>query len=159
MEEKFEIRKAKKEDIKLIFDFIKELAEYEKMSDDVIATEETLSYRLFDKKIGETLFITVNDKEVGFASYFFNFSTFVGRVGLYLEDLYIRKEYRGRGYGTRVFKELAKIALINDCKRFEWSCLNRNTPSIAFYKSLGAKPMDEWTTYRLSGDELKKLAE
>lgn len=159
MEEKFEIRKAKREDIKLIFGFIKELAEYEKMSDEVIATEETLSYWLFDKKLGETLFITVNDKEVGFALYFFNFSTFVGRAGLYLEDLYIRKEYRGRGYGTRVFKELAKIALINDCKRFEWSCLNRNTPSIAFYKSLGAKPMDEWTTYRLSGDELKKLAE
>lgn len=159
MEEKFEIKKAKREDIKLIYGFIKELAEYEKMSDEVIATEETLSYWLFDKKLGETLFITVNDKEVGFALYFFNFSTFVGRAGLYLEDLYIRKEYRGRGYGTRVFKELAKIALINDCKRFEWSCLNRNTPSIAFYKSLGAKPMDEWTTYRLSGDELKKLAE
>lgn len=158
MEEKFEIRKAKREDIKLIFGFIKELAEYEKMSDEVIATEETLSYWLFDKKLGETLFITVNDKEVGFALYFFNFSTFVGRAGLYLEDLYIRKEYRGRGYGTRVFKELAKIALINDCKRFEWSCLNRNTPSIAFYKSLGAKPMDEWTTYRLSGDELKKVS-
>lgn len=153
------LEKQKKEDIKLIFDFIKELAEYEKTSDDVIATEETLSYRLFDKKIGETLFIMVDGKEVGFASYFFNFSTFVGRVGLYLEDLYIRKEYRGRGYGTRVFKELAKIATQNDCKRFEWCCLNWNIPSIAFYKSLGVKPMDEWTTYRLSGDALKKLAE
>ncbi len=159
MEEKFEIRKAKREDIKLIFGFIKELAEYEKMSDEVIATEETLSYWLFDKKIGETLFIMIDGKEVGFALYFFNFSTFVGRAGLYLEDLYIRKEYRGRGYGTRVFKELAKIALENDCKRFEWYCLNWNTPSIAFYKSLGAKPMDEWTTYRLSGDALEKLAE
>ena len=101
----------------------------------------------------------VNDKEVGFALYFFNFSTFVGRASIYLEDLYIRKEYRGRGYGTRVFKELAKIAFENDCKRFEWCCLNWNAPSIAFYKSLGAKPMDEWTTYRLSGDALKKLAD
>ena len=159
MEEKFEIRKAKREDIKLIYGFIKELAKYEKMSDEVIATEETLSYWLFEKKIGETLFIMVDGKEVGFALYFFNFSTFVGRAGLYLEDLFIRKEYRGRGYGTRVFKELAKIALINNCKRFEWCCLNWNSPSIAFYKSLGAKSMDEWTTYRLSGDALKKLAE
>lgn len=159
MEEKFEIRKAKREDIKLIYSFIKELAEYEKMSDEVIATEETLSYWLFDKKIGETLFIMVDGKEAGFALYFFNFSTFVGRTVLYLEDLYIRKEYRGRGYGTRVFKELAKIATQNDCKRFEWCCLNWNTPSIAFYKSLGAKSMNEWTTYRISGDALKKLAE
>ena len=159
MEEKFEIRKAKREDIKLIYSFIKELAEYEKMSDEVIATEETLSYWLFDKKIGETLFIMVDGKEAGFALYFFNFSTFVGRTVLYLEDLYIRKEYRGRGYGTRVFKELAKNATQNDCKRFEWCCLNWNTPSIAFYKSLGAKSMNEWTTYRLSGDALKKLAE
>ena len=159
MEEKFKIRKAKREDIKLIYSFIKELAEYEKMSDEVIATEETLSYWLFDKKIGETLFIMVDGKEAGFALYFFNFSTFVGRTVLYLEDLYIRKEYRGRGYGTRVFKELAKNATQNDCKRFEWCCLNWNTPSIAFYKSLGAKSMNEWTTYRLSGDALKKLAE
>ncbi len=111
MGEKFEIRKAKREDIKLIFGFIKELADYEKMSDEVIATEDTLSYWLFDKKIGETLFIMVDDKEVGFALYFFNFSTFVGRAGLYLEDLYIRKEYRGRGYEQESLMNLLRLLL------------------------------------------------
>ena len=130
------------------------------MTDKVIADEETLTEWLFEKKTAEVMFIVNDDsQEVGYALYFHNFSTFLGRGGLYLEDLYIRPEFRGRGYGKAAFRELARIAVERGCGRIEWMCLDWNRPSIDFYLSLGAEALSEWTTYRLSGDALKKLAE
>ncbi|NLY19763.1 MAG: GNAT family N-acetyltransferase [Tissierellia bacterium] len=155
----FVIRNAEKSDIPLIYNFIKELAIYEKMLDEVVATNELLEEWIFEKEIAEVLFAIEDGVEIGFALFFHNFSTFLGRGGIYLEDLFIIPEHRGKGYGKELFKELAKIAIERGCGRMEWSCLDWNTPSIDFYKSLGAIPMDEWTVYRLSGDTLKKLAE
>lgn len=151
-------RSAKREDTALILSFIKELAEYEKMLDCVVATEAMLEERLFDKGQAEVIFAMEEDKEVGFALFFHNFSTFLGKAGLYLEDLYVKPEYRGRGYGKGLLKKLAQIAKERDCGRMEWWCLDWNKPSIDFYKSLGACPMDEWTTYRLEGDTLTAMA-
>ncbi len=153
------IRFAEREDIPKIFDFIKGIAEYEKMSDEVVATEATLEEWLFDRKIAEVIFAVENGKEVGFALFFHNFSTFVGRGGIYLEDLYVYPEHRGKGYGKALLKKLAAIAVERNCGRLEWCCLNWNKPSIDFYLSLGATPMTEWTTYRVAGDTLKSLAE
>ena len=154
-----EFRYAKREDTELIFSFIKNLAEYEKMSDDVVADTATLEKEIFDDKKAEVLFAEVDGKEIGFALFFHNFSTFVGRSGLYLEDIYILPEYRGKGYGKAMLKKLASIAAARNCGRMEWCCLDWNKPSIDFYLSLGAKPMSEWTIYRLSGDELKNFGE
>jgi len=159
MTENVYIRNAKQDDISLIFSFISQLAVYEKMADEVVATEELLNEWLFEKKIAEVIFVCENDKEVGFALFFHNFSTFVGRGGLYLEDLFVLKEYRGRGYGKMLFKKLASIAVERGCGRMEWCCLNWNQPSIDFYLSLGARPMNEWTTYRLTAEALENLAE
>lgn len=156
--EKLEFRYAERKDIGLILDFIKKLAKYEKMSDEVVATEEILTEWLFEKEKAEVLFAVIDGKEVGFALFFHNFSTFLGRAGLYLEDLYILSEYRGRGYGKQVLQKLAKIALERDCGRLEWWCLDWNKPSIDFYLSLGAEPMKDWTVYRLAGDTLNHLA-
>ena len=153
------IRFAEREDIPKIFDFIKGIAEYEKMSDEVVATEATLEEWLFDRKIAEVIFAVENGKEVGFALFFHNFSTFVGRGGIYLEDLYVYPEHRGKGYGKALLKKLAAIAVERNCGRLEGCCLNWNKPSIDFYLSLGATPMTEWTTYRVAGDTLKSLAE
>ena len=153
------IRFAEREDIPKIFDFIKGIAEYEKMSDEVVATEATLEEWLFDRKIAEVIFAVENGKEVGFALFFHNFSTFVGRGGIYLEDLYVYPEHRGKGYGKALLKKLAAIAVERNCGRLEWCCLNWNKPSIDFYLSLGATPMTEWTSYRVAGDTLKSLAE
>lgn len=153
------IRFAEREDIPKIFDFIKGIAEYEKMSDEVVATEATLEEWLFDRKTAEVIFAVENGKEVGFALFFHNFSTFVGRGGIYLEDLYVYPEHRGKGYGKALLKKLAAIAVERNCGRLEWCCLNWNKPSIDFYLSLGATPMTEWTTYRVAGDTLKSLAE
>ena len=152
-------RFAERKDCALILDFIKKLADYEKLSDEVVANESLLEEWIFDKKKAEVIFAVVDGKEVGFALFFHNFSTFLGRAGIYLEDLYVKKEYRGHGHGTGLIRSLARIALERGCGRLEWSCLDWNTPSIDFYLSLGAKSMDEWTTYRLAGEELKKLAE
>ena len=154
-----EFRYAKRDDTELILSFIKNLAEYEKMSDDVVADTATLEKEIFDDKKAEVLFAEVDGKEIGFALFFHNFSTFVGRSGLYLEDIYILPEYRGKGYGKAMLKKLASIATARNCGRMEWCCLDWNKPSIDFYLSLGAKPMSEWTIYRLSGDELKNLGE
>ncbi|MCL2619314.1 MAG: GNAT family N-acetyltransferase [Defluviitaleaceae bacterium] len=154
----FAIRNATTADVPLIFTFIKELAVYEKMLDEVVATEELLQEWIFDKGKAEVIFGEVNGEPVGFALFFHNFSTFVGRGGIYLEDLYIRPEHRGKGYGKTMLSHLAKIAVDRGCGRFEWCCLDWNTPSIDFYLSLGAVPMDGWTTYRLSGDTLKHVA-
>ena len=152
-------RNAEQKDVTLILNFIKELAEYEKMSADVVATEALLEEWLFEKKIAEVMFVMEEEKEVGFMLFFHNFSTFLGRGGIYLEDLYVKPEYRGKGYGKAFLKRLAQIAMERKCGRLEWSCLNWNQPSIDFYLSLGAVPMSDWTVYRVAGDTLKKLAE
>ena len=152
-------RFAVEEDTALILDFIRLLAEYEEMADLVVATEDLLRKQLFGEKHAEVLFAVLDGKEIGFALFFHNFSTFLGKAGLYLEDLYILKEYRGRGYGRALFRELARIAVDRGCGRFEWWCLDWNKPSIEFYRSMGAEAMDEWTVYRIAGNTLTSLAE
>lgn len=152
-------RKAEETDCGLILRFIRALAAYEKMLDEVVATENLLRDWLFRKHSGEVLFACEDGKEVGFALFFHNFSTFVGRAGLYLEDLYVLPEYRGNGYGKALLKQLASIAVERGCGRMEWVCLDWNRPSIDFYRSLGAQSMDEWTIYRLAGESLTNLAE
>lgn len=152
-------RFAVESDVKLILQFIHELAEYEKMLDEVVATEELLKEWIFDKQKAEVIFALVDGREVGFALFFHNFSTFLGRAGIYLEDLYVRPEYRGKGYGKGLLKELARIALERGCGRLEWWCLDWNRPSIDFYLSLGAEPMEDWTVYRIAGKTLRDLAE
>lgn len=142
----------------LILSFVRTLAEYEKMLDEVVATEALLHEWIFEKGRAEVLFAYVGEKPVGFALFFHNFSTFLGRSGLYLEDLCVLPEYRGRGYGTALFQRLAAIAVERGLGRFEWWCLDWNEPSIRFYRSMGAEPMDEWTTYRITGDALTSLA-
>lgn len=153
-----DFRYAKKEDTALILRFIKELAAYEKMEDEVIATEALLNEQIFEKNKAEVIFALENEKEVGFALFFHNFSTFLGRAGIYLEDLYVLPEYRGKGYGKGLLQTLAKIAVERGCGRLEWACLNWNQPSIDFYLSLNAVPMNEWMVYRLTGDTLTALA-
>jgi len=152
-------RFAERKDSGLILSFIKGLASYEKMLDQVVATEEQLEQWIFDKQKAEVIFACEDGREVGFALFFHNFSTFLGRAGIYLEDLFVLPEYRGRGYGKALLRKLAQIAVERECGRLEWWCLDWNKPSIDFYLSLGAKPMDEWTVYRVTGETLKKLAE
>ncbi len=154
-----EFRYAQRKDTELVLRFIQGIAEYEKMSDEVVTTAEMLEEVLFDKEQAEVIFAVVDGKEVGFALFFHNFSTFVGRAGLYLEDIFVLEEYRGRGCGKALLKKLAAIALERGCGRFEWTCLDWNRPSIDFYLSLGARPMSEWTTYRVDGEALKRLAQ
>jgi len=154
----FTIRQANINDVSTILSFIKALAEYEDMSDQVVATEELLKEWLFEKKKAEVLLAMEGDTAVGIALYFYNFSTFLGRAGIYLEDLFVKEEYRGKGHGKALLKELARIAVSQGCGRLEWCCLDWNQPSIDFYLSLGAIPMDDWTQYRLTGDTLKALA-
>ncbi len=157
--QKNSFRFATEKDVAKILEFIKGLADYEHMSDDVIATEELLREWIFEKKKAEVIFVLEGDEEVGFALFFHNFSTFLGRAGIYLEDLFVSPEHRGKGYGKALLKELARIAVERGCGRLEWSCLDWNQPSIDFYLSVGAVPMDEWTVYRATGETLKKLAE
>lgn len=152
-------RKAERKDVALILEFIQGLAAYEHMENDVVADETLLEEWIFDKQKAEVIFAVADGKEVGFALFFHNFSTFLGRAGLYLEDLFVKPEYRGKGYGKAILKKLAAIAVERGCGRLEWSCLDWNTPSIDFYRALGAVPMDEWTVYRVTGETLKKLAE
>ena len=152
-------RYAKETDTTLILQFIKELAEYEKMLDKVVATEEILRECLFNNKSAEVIFAVVDGNEIGYALFFHSFSTFLGRSGIYLEDLYIKPEYRGHGLGKSMLKKLAQIAIERGCGRLEWWCLDWNKPSIDFYLSLGAEPMEDWTVYRLAGDTLNHMAE
>ena len=159
MNTELKLRYAERKDITLILDFIRKLAEYEKMTDEVIADEKTLEEWIFTRQKAEVILASVEEKTIGFALFFHNFSTFLGRAGLYLEDLFILPEYRGKGYGKALLKHLASIAVERSCGRMEWSCLNWNEPSIRFYLSLGAKPMSEWTTYRLDAKTLRNLAE
>lgn len=152
------LRFAKEEDAGLILDFIKELADYEKLLSEVVATEEILYDSLFVRKAAEVIIAEYNNKPVGFALFFHNFSTFLGRPGIYLEDLYITPDMRGNGFGKTMLAYLAKLAIERNCGRFEWWCIDWNEPSINFYKSLGAVPMDEWTVYRVHNEALIKLA-
>lgn len=151
-------RFAKKDDAALILHLIKELASYENMLDEVISDEESLKEWIFDKQKAEVIFVLEDEKEVGFALFFHNFSTFLGRAGIYLEDLFVLPEFRGRGYGKALLKRLAAIAVERGCGRLEWWCLDWNKPSIDFYLSLGAVPMSDWTTYRITGETLKSMA-
>ena len=152
-------RFANEGDTFLILCFIRRLAEYEKMGGEVVATEEMLREWIFEKKKAEVVFALENGKAVGFALFFHNFSTFLGRAGIYLEDLFVLPEYRGHGYGRSLMSILARIAVERGCGRLEWWCLDWNTPSIEFYRSLGAVPMDEWTVYRIAGETLQELSE
>ena len=154
-----EFRFATKEDCSLILDFIRRLAEYEKMENEVVATEELLYEEIFEKKKAEVVFALDDGKEVGFALYFHNFSTFLGRSGIYLEDLFVLPGYRGKGHGKALLKKLAGFAKERGCGRLEWSCLDWNTPSIDFYLSLGAKKMEDWSVYRVTGKTLDDMAE
>ena len=152
-----EIRFAERKDCALILEFIRALAEYEKMSDEVVATPQLLEEWLFEKNKAEVIFALEDGKEVGFALFFHNFSTFLGRAGIYLEDLFVLPEHRGKGYGKGLLTELAKLTVQRGCGRLEWSCLDWNKPSIDFYLSMGAKPMDDWTVYRITGERLQEL--
>ncbi len=153
------IRFAEEKDIPLIFNFIKGLAEYEHMSGDVVATEEILRDSLFRRKAAEVVLAEVDGEPLGFALFFHNFSTFLGKPGIYLEDLFVLPKARGLGLGKSLLSFLAKLAVERDCGRLEWSCLNWNEPSIAFYYSMGANAMDKWTVYRVDKQALKDLAD
>lgn len=150
-------RNAGEDDVGLILEFIKKLADYEKRLDEVIATEESLRKWIFEKKQAEVIFALEDGKEIGFALFFLSFSTYISNVNLHLEDLFVYPEYRGRGYGKALLKELAKIVVDRGYGRFEWTCLSWNKPSIDFYLSLGAKQKD-WNVFHLTGAELEKLA-
>ena len=152
-----EFRSAERKDTALILQFIRALAEYEHMENEVVATPELLEEWLFDKQKAEVIFALENGKEVGFALFFHNFSTFLGRAGIYLEDLFVLPEYRGKGYGKALLTQLARIAVERGCGRLEWWCLDWNQPSIDFYRSMGAVPMDEWTVFRIAGETLQNL--
>jgi Acetyltransferases len=154
----FNIRPAEPTEASLILSFIKKLAIYEKCLDEVVADETTIYESVFVKKDAEVLFAEEDGVAIGFALFFHNFSTFVGRKGLYLEDLFIIPEKRGLGYGKAILKHLANIAVERNCGRMEWICLDWNAPSIAFYKSIGAFPLDEWTVHRMTEDVMHKFA-
>ena len=155
----FEIRKAGKKDVPVILDFIRRLGEYERLSHEVVATEEDLERHLFGKeKVAEVLIAYEGMVPVGFALYFRNFSTFLGRPGIYLEDLFVLEEHRGKGCGKKLLSSLAALAVENNYGRLEWAVLDWNEPSINFYKSLGARLMDEWIVNRITGEKLQKLA-
>jgi len=157
--EGFEIRHTEEEDVPVILSLIKELAVYERLLHEVVATEEILMKNLFgQKRYAESVLGFYLDQPVGFAIFFNNFSTFVGKPGLYLEDLYVKPEYRGKGFGKVLLAYLAKLAVERDCGRYEWAVLDWNEPALKFYQSLGAKVMDEWLIHRVTGEELVKLA-
>jgi GNAT superfamily N-acetyltransferase len=155
---KVSIRNANEKDTPLILDFIKQLSVYEKLPNEVSATVEILEKSIFIEKSAKVIFILEDDKEVGFALYFYNFSTFTGKKGLYLEDLFVLEDYRGKGYGKKLLAYLANIAVKEDCSRFEWIVLDWNAPSINFYKSFEAMPLNDWTVFRLQKDNLNNLA-
>jgi GNAT superfamily N-acetyltransferase len=155
-----EIRLTSEQDVPLILNFIRQLAAYEKLSHEVIATESSIRQSLFgDTAHAESLVAFYKKQPVGFALYFHNYSTFLGKPGIYLEDLFVIPEMRGRGFGTSLLKYVAKIARQRNCGRFEWAVLDWNEPAVRFYKKLGAQPMDEWTTFRVTGDALDRLAD
>ena len=152
------IRPAVPADAALILRLVKELAEFEREPDAVVATEAALAYALFEERSAEAVIAQQDGLAVGFALFFHNFSTWTGRKGLYLEDLYVTPDARGSGVGTALLKHLAGIALDRDCARFEWAVLDWNTPAVDFYTAMGADSLDEWTVRRVTGDALVKLA-
>lgn len=154
MKSELSFRNAVEEDIPLILSMIKELADYEGLLDEVKADEKTLRFNLFERHMAEVIFPLLEGKEIGFVLFFHNFSTFLGKPGIYIEDLYIRSEYRNRGYGRATIEMIKALARQRECGRVEWWCLDSNTPSIRFYRNIGAEAMSEWTVYRLSGDSL-----
>jgi GNAT superfamily N-acetyltransferase len=156
----FEIEPATEHDVSLILSFIKELAHYERLLHEVVATEEGLRQSLFGERPAAEVAIGYYQGEpAGFALYFHNFSTFLGRPGIYLEDLFVKPEYRGKGLGRALLSYLAQLAKDRDCGRLEWAVLNWNEPAIRFYHSLGARPMNEWTVNRVTGETLDRLAD
>ena len=159
MAEALTFRYAERKDTELILKFIRDLAKYEKMENELIATVDLLEESLFEKQKAEVIFAMADNREVGFALFFHNFSTFLGRAGLYLEDLFVLPEYRGRGYGKGILKKLAQTAIERGCGRLEWSCLDWNKPSIDFYLGMGAKAMSDWTVYRIDGERLQEMAD
>jgi GNAT superfamily N-acetyltransferase len=155
----FSIRPATEQDVPLIASFVRQLAEYERLSHEAVMTDDMLRESLFGaRRYAEVLLGYAGDQPVAFALFFHNFSTFLGRPGLYLEDLFVITEKRCKGYGRALLVELAKIACERKCGRFEWSVLDWNEPAIEFYKNLGATPMEEWTVYRVTGESLERLA-
>jgi len=158
MTENFQIKSATKNDVGIILELIKEIAVYEKLADQVEATEEQIINHLFSEKTyAECIIGFENNIPIGFALFFHNYSTFVSRPGIYLEDLFVKEEYRGKGYGKKLLLNLVKIANERNCGRVEWSVLDWNKPAIDFYESLGATPMNEWTVYRLNQEAINKL--
>ncbi|WP_413586009.1 N-acetyltransferase family protein [Bdellovibrio sp. HCB274] len=159
MNKNIKIVSAKESDIPEILHFITQLAIYEKLEHEVVATEESLRKTLFgEKKFAEVIFLEEDGSKAGFALFFHSYSTFLALPGIYLEDLFVLPEHRGKGYGKRLLSHLAKIAVERGCGRLEWSVLDWNKPAIDFYLSLGSKPMDEWTVHRVTGEALEKLA-
>lgn len=159
MEENIAFRYARREDVPLIMEFVRALAEYEKMPELVCATEKDLEEWLFDKERAKVLFLMVSGEEAGFALFFESFASYPGKGGIYLDDLYVKPEYRGKGYGKELFRKLAQITREKGGMRIEWLCLKSNLPSIGFYESMGGKQMETSTTFRLEKDALEKLAE
>ncbi|MDF2701132.1 MAG: hypothetical protein K0S10_76 [Rubrobacteraceae bacterium] len=154
-----EIRVATEDDVPLILSLIRELAEYERLSHEVVATEETLHDSLFgQRRVAETLLAYLGDDPAGFALFFHNFSTFLGRPGIYLEDLYVRPEFRSAGVGRTLLVRIAGLAKERGCGRLEWAVLDWNEPAISFYKRIGASPVSGWMVYRLTGEALEELA-
>ena len=149
-------REAGKGDAPLIAEFIRAIADYEKLSDEVKVTDADIDRWVFEENLVNVIFAQVDGKDVGFALYFYNFSTFTGQPGLYLEDLFVYPEWRGHGLGLGLLKQLDAKAVEKGCKRMEWVCLDWNTPSIGFYRGLGARPMDEWTLYRIAPGKISK---
>lgn len=159
-QQQFSIQPAQLKDVPVILQFIRELAEYEKLTHEVVATEEGLRQTLFgERAFAEVVLGYWQQQAVGFALFFYNYSTFLARPGIYLEDLYVQPEFRGRGFGKALLKHLARLAKERNCGRLEWAVLDWNEPAIRFYKSLGARPLQEWTVYRVTGEALDTLAE
>ncbi|MBN8587883.1 MAG: GNAT family N-acetyltransferase [Rhodothermia bacterium] len=155
----FIIRSATPQDIPVILRFITELADYEKLRHEVVATEAALQHSLFgERPYAEVVLALEADIPVGFALFFHNYSTFLAQPGIYLEDLFVLSEHRGKGYGEALLRYLAQLAVSRSCGRLEWSVLDWNEPAISFYKKLGAVSMDEWTTFRVTGEHLKQLS-
>jgi GNAT superfamily N-acetyltransferase len=155
----FKIKPATKKDVPVILSFIKKLADYERLSHEVVATEELLQRTLFgQRRTAEVAIGYYHDTPVGFVLFFHNFSTFIGRPGIYIEDLFVEEAYRRRGFGGALLAHVAKLAAVRDCGRLEWSVLDWNEPAVNFYLKLGAMPMKEWTVFRVTGENLKRLA-
>jgi GNAT superfamily N-acetyltransferase len=155
----FTIKPATKKDVPVILSFITKLADYERLSHEVVATEELLQRTLFGRRrTAEVAIGYYNNEPVGFVLFFHNFSTFVGRPGIYIEDLFVEETYRRRGFGGALLAHIAKLAVARDCGRLEWSVLDWNEPAVNFYQKLGAMPMNEWTVFRVTGEKLNQLA-